>query len=159
MTTNKSTIILEIPSEVDYDRYNLTKGASAGLVIDKIAEGFCAFWDRNEEAAYYTIEILRAAQKRYIKGKYPLKKVVVHQGIAVYTVNANNQVYSIGNGNPETMSVSLQDMRFMTSETIERNKCFYSISGLPNGLYLIQVKAEDRNGKILWKSYLEPAWI
>lgn len=159
MTANRCTIVLEIPSEVDYDRYNLTKGTTTGLVVDKIAEGFCAFWDRNEKAAYYTVEILRAAQKRHIKGKYPLKKVIVYQGNAVYTVNGNNQVYSIGNGNPETMSVSLQDLRFMISETIERNKCFYSINGLPNGLYLIQVKAENRTGELLWKSYLEPVWI
>ena len=159
MTANRCTIVLEIPSEVDYDRYNLTKGTTTGLVVDKIAEGFCAFWDRNEKAAYYTVEILRAAQKRHINGKYPLKKVIVYQGNAVYTFKGNNQVYSIGNGNPETMSVSLQDLRFMISETIERNKCFYSINGLPNGLYLIQVKAENRNGELLWKSYLEPVWI
>lgn len=77
----------------------------------------------------------------------------------MYTLNEKDQVYSISNVNPETMSVSLQDLRFMISETIERNKCFYSINGLPNGLYLIQVKAENRNGELLWKSYLEPVWI
>lgn len=159
MTANRCTIVLEIPSEVDYDCYNLTKGTSSGLVVDKIAEGFCAFWDRNEKAAYYTVEILRAAQKRHIKGKYPLKKVIVYQGNAVYTLNEKEQVYSISNVNPETVSVSLQDLRFMISETIERNKCFYSINGLPKGLYLIQVKAENRNGELLWKSYLEHVWI
>ena len=159
MTANRCTIVLEIPSEVDYDCYNLTKGTSSGLVVDKIAEGFCAFWDRNEKAAYYTVEILRAGQKRHIKAKYPLKIVIVYQGNAVYTLNEKEQVYSISNVNPETVSVSLQDLRFMISETIERNKCFYSINGLPKGLYLIQVKAENRNGELLWKSYLEHVWI
>ncbi len=103
--------------------------------------GLTLFWDKQESAASYTVEFYKATA-----GGATL-------GDGDFAVNYNfaigrcDMYYKISD-----KAFLIKDVQFMLKDTVDRNKCYYSLMDLPAGYYVARVFAEDRSGNIIYKS-------
>ncbi len=159
--------------------YNKEKFAELGLIVK---HGNCNnivfFWNENDEAVSYNLEIYRIGWQYKNEGAFE-EIGIVNSEAEVYDMNGRRKVanqrlskqcpaiiensYAVerewkeGYGSRPTLryEVLKYDFNFafpVCTINIERNKFYHSINDLPCGDYIVCLKLENRSGEIFAES-------
>lgn len=152
-----------------------SNSSNVGLVMSKGVSGnIVFFWDENEDAAEYDIEIYRSPlsfkREGFIKSSTTVETEILietygHRENVVDSVVQNEPAFVDGKlaGNNEwhyykvkrstVVYKDFSEIKPVCVETIDRNRFYKSFNDLAKGAYIILLKIINRKGEEIARSY------